>query len=341
MEFYHIVVKVIFFSADSSILILLWWIPLGLPQTRERHDCQRYGFNNCILSTSQSDMDAADFFILHHTGFIGYPKSMRYQLPTRRRQDQRWIWFCLEAPPNYFTNDYDGIFNLTLTYRRDADIFFPYGWLEKIEEKDKNTSAIKANMNATTPQVHRPTMKPPKELAVWVVSHWGEHLARVKYVHRLQPHLSIKIFGSHGERLCRDWTCMKATLSKYKFYLSFENSKFRDYITEKLWHNAFRVGLVPVVLGTTRKNYEDFIPADSFIHVDDFSSPAELAAYLHYLDHNDTAYQAYFNWHTKYILHDYHPLQLSLYERLCHICKHVPHFPAYKTYKSIKQWHLN
>uniref|UniRef100_A0A8C4NK92 Fucosyltransferase n=1 Tax=Eptatretus burgeri TaxID=7764 RepID=A0A8C4NK92_EPTBU len=308
-----------------------------MKQTIERHDCQKYGFNNCILSTNKNDMDAADFFILHHAQLSGYPNSMRYQLPTRRRPDQRWVWFCLEAPPNSITEHLDGIFNLTLTYRRDSDIFSPYGWLEKIEEKNLQTSDIKANINAVTPQVHGSTIKPPKELAVWVVSHWGENLARVKYYHRLQPHLSVKVFGSHGERLCRDKTCMKATLSKYKFYLSFENSKYRDYITEKLWSNALWAGLVPVVLGTTRKNYEDFLPGDSFIHVDDFSSPAELAAYLHYLDQNDTAYQAYFNWRTKYVLH----ISFSVFNRICEICKHVPNLTAYKTYKSIKEWHWN
>ena len=34
----------------------------------------------------------------------------------------------------------------------------------------------------------------------------------------------------------------------------------------------------------------------SFIHVDDFSGPAELASYLNYLDKNDTAYNMYFRW---------------------------------------------
>ena len=34
----------------------------------------------------------------------------------------------------------------------------------------------------------------------------------------------------------------------------------------------------------------------SFIHVDDFRSPAELGQYLKYLDGNDTAYSQYFKW---------------------------------------------
>ena len=41
-------------------------------------------------------------------------------------------------------------------------------------------------------------------------------------------------------------------------------------------------------------------PPHSFIHVDDFSSPKELAAYITYLDGNDTAYQEYHAWKFEY-----------------------------------------
>jgi hypothetical protein len=34
----------------------------------------------------------------------------------------------------------------------------------------------------------------------------------------------------------------------------------------------------------------------SFIHVDDFSSPSELSAYLKHLDRNDAEYLSYFSW---------------------------------------------
>ncbi|VDN39706.1 unnamed protein product [Dibothriocephalus latus] len=54
--------------------------------------------------------------------------------------------------------------------------------------------------------------------------------------------------------------------------------------------------MIPVVMGAPRDDYCTLAPPNSFIHVDDFSSPAELADYLNWLDRNDTAYASYFAW---------------------------------------------
>ena len=52
--------------------------------------------------------------------------------------------------------------------------------------------------------------------------------------------------------------------------------------------------MVPVVYGLG--NYSAVAPPHSFINVLDFAGPAELAAYLKYLDGNDTAYNEYFRY---------------------------------------------
>jgi len=49
-------------------------------------------------------------------------------------------------------------------------------------------------------------------------------------------------------------------------------------------------------MGAGRRDYEDAAPPYSFIHVDDFSSPRQLADYLHLLAANDTLYNEYFHW---------------------------------------------
>jgi glycoprotein 3-alpha-L-fucosyltransferase len=49
-------------------------------------------------------------------------------------------------------------------------------------------------------------------------------------------------------------------------------------------------------MGARPEDYEMSSPQRSFIHVDEFDSPKELAEYLHILDRNDELYNSYFKW---------------------------------------------
>jgi len=92
-------------------------------------------------------------------------------------------------------------------------------------------------------------------------------------------------------------TMLRSLLQGYKFYLAFENSLHcKDYITEKFFETAILSNVVPVVWGTRKEDYLRIAPPHSFIHAEDFSSPAELSKYLLYLDTNDSAYREYFRW---------------------------------------------
>ena len=92
----------------------------------------------------------------------------------------------------------------------------------------------------------------------------------------------------------------KMILSKYKFYLAFENSKCPEYVTEKLYRiinaNSDENPPVPIVMGPNRTWYEKNLPPQSYIHVDDFNSPEELGSYLEDLDSHDSKYLKYLHW---------------------------------------------
>lgn len=60
------------------------------------------------------------------------------------------------------------------------------------------------------------------------------------------------------------------------------------------FHN--RHDVIPVVMGAAPEDYERAAPPHSFIHVDDFESPKELAEYLHKLDKDDELYNQYFQY---------------------------------------------
>lgn len=78
--------------------------------------------------------------------------------------------------------------------------------------------------------------------------------------------------------------------------MAFENSNCKNYITEKLFVNALGRNILPIVMGAPPEDYENSAPYHSYIHVDDFASPKELAEYLKILDENDDLYNSYFKW---------------------------------------------
>ena len=49
-------------------------------------------------------------------------------------------------------------------------------------------------------------------------------------------------------------------------------------------------------MGAHPSDYERSAPYHSYIHVDQFASPKELAAYLHLLDKDDGLYNEYLQW---------------------------------------------
>ena len=49
-------------------------------------------------------------------------------------------------------------------------------------------------------------------------------------------------------------------------------------------------------MGGRKEDYEAIAPPNSFIHVDDFSSPKFMADYLLMLNEHDDLYSEYFNW---------------------------------------------
>ena len=54
-------------------------------------------------------------------------------------------------------------------------------------------------------------------------------------------------------------------------------------------------------MGARPEDYARSAPYKSYIHVDDFESPKELAEYLTKLDQDDSLYNEYFKWKVKLI----------------------------------------
>ncbi|XP_063084849.1 3-galactosyl-N-acetylglucosaminide 4-alpha-L-fucosyltransferase FUT3-like [Cavia porcellus] len=301
--------------APRGLLILLWTWPFGQPVALSRCSEMRPGTADCRITANRSVYPQADAVIVHHRDISFKPK--RQLPPSPRPPGQRWVWFSLESPSHCRQLEaLDGYFNLTMSYRRDSDIFTPYGWLEP---RDAQLPAPPLNLTAKT------------KLVAWVVSNWKENSARVGYYNQLRLHLPVDVYGRGHLPLPRQ--DMQERLARYKFYLAFENSQHPDYITEKLWNNALGAPAVPVVLGPSRANYERVLPPDAFIHVDDFPSPRALAQHLLALDQDDAQYLRHFRWRDT--------LQVGIGNwtlAFCKACWRLQEGPRYQTVASIAAW---
>ena len=64
---------------------------------------------------------------------------------------------------------------------------------------------------------------------------------RRQYAHELQKYIPVDIYGACGSKYCprsNAHKCFDMLDRDYKFYLAFENSNCKDYITEKFFLNA-------------------------------------------------------------------------------------------------------
>lgn len=302
-------------AGPATLLILLWTWPFHTPVDLARCSDLRPSMAECRLTVDRSQYPWADAVIVHHREVSHSPRELLP--PSPRPPGQRWVWFSMESPSHcQQLQALDGLFNLTMSYRSDSDVFTPYGWLEPWQGAPEPAGL---NLSAKT------------ELVAWVVSNWREDSARVRYYQQLSAHIPVHVYGQSHQPLPRE--AMAQRLARYKFYLAFENSVHPDYITEKLWGNALRAWAVPVVLGPSRRNYERFLPPDAFIHVDDFPGAAALARHLRELDQDRARYLSYFRWRETL-----QPRQGSWALAFCKACWRLQQDARYQTVPSIASW---
>ena len=123
----------------------------------------------------------------------------------------------------------------------------------------------------------------------------------------------------------------------YYFYLSFENTLCKDYVTEKFF-DALAQDIVPVVFGGS--DYLHFAPPQSFIDIQEFSSVQEAGEYLLYLIDNPDKYQEYFWWK------EYYNIVGTSTEREdrippdfpCALCSYLHQEKEEKVYQDLRGW---
>ncbi|UJR22423.1 hypothetical protein I4U23_025483 [Adineta vaga] len=230
--------------------------------------------------------------------------SNRYRLPDRtlsKNTYQKWVFVTGESPINFYYQNpsfsprmLDNYFDQSISYKYDS----PYSVFSPII---KSRIIMGQNFNRSQ-ELNRMSLKYKNKSIVWIVSNCNTFSQREKYVEELKNYISIDIYGKCGQS-CFNRTC-QINLHEYYFYLSFENSRCNSYITEKFWNiisdNIHR--LVPIVMGAPENNYKRIAPNQSYIHVDKFPTPKDLAVYLHYLINHPEKYLEYLKWRESYVI---------------------------------------
>ncbi|VVD03750.1 unnamed protein product [Leptidea sinapis] len=113
----------------------------------------------------------------------------------------------------------------------------------------------------------------PNQVA-WFVSNCHARNRRLQYARQLSKFISVDIYGACGSHHCprADPNCLEMLDKDYK-------------------HDA-----LPIVMGARPSEYAAVAPHNSYIHVEEFANPEELAAYLNRLDEDDALYNSYFKW---------------------------------------------
>uniref|UniRef100_A0A8C6PYB4 Fucosyltransferase n=1 Tax=Nothobranchius furzeri TaxID=105023 RepID=A0A8C6PYB4_NOTFU len=304
--------------SDRNLTILLWHWPFRHSFSLKGDVCwDLYQIPYCKLVDQRSFYPTADVVVFHNRELIDGSQRLPTHLP--RPQGQRWAWMSLESPNNNGNlRRFGNLFNMTISYRRDADITVPYGELLPVETEEHLVEDRRVNKSS---------------LVCWVVSKYRSHYKRSRVYKELSATVPIKVYGRWTNTPLSSADLLP-TISRCYFYLAFENSVSKDYITEKLWYNAYQAGAVPVVLGPSINHYKAVAPEHSFIHVDKFASIKDLGTYLQQLAGDKKRYNEYFNWKKHWKVKVYSDWR----ERICKTCLHYSRLPQQHVYSDLHAW---
>jgi Glycosyltransferase family 10 (fucosyltransferase) C-term/Fucosyltransferase, N-terminal len=234
----------------------------------------------CELTTDANRHRAVDAIVFHIP-------TTPLRIPFPKLPGQTWVAWSMESDSNYPRLGRAGFmsqFDLTVTYRQDADVVARYcqaaDWLPF----------------EPPPLIAHPARETAP--AVYLASSHVDRSGRTEYVRELMRHIPVDSYGRelNNRSLANDQgpKTKLETIARYHFTLAFENSISVDYVTEKLYE-PLRVGSVPVYLGAP--NVAEHVPAaDCYIDVRDFAGPAELARHLTDLVADEQRYAQLLEW---------------------------------------------
>ncbi|KAG5314562.1 FUCTB fucosyltransferase, partial [Acromyrmex insinuator] len=230
-----------------------------------------------------------------------YGSNLRiHDLPNWRSSAISWGLLHEESPRNnpiLVHEEALNLFNYSSTFSRLSNVPLTLLDLPGLEELVANSYYMSTKEKSAL--MHAENLAP----VLYIQSDCDTASDRDSYVSELMKHIRIDSYGACvnnaqlDNRLKNNYLDILSDreflffVAKYKFTIAFENAICDDYITEKLWRPLV-VGSVPIYYGSP--SFKDWLPNNkSAISILDFTSPIELAHFLHNLLKNDSAYEEY------------------------------------------------
>ena len=221
----------------------------------------------CEFSEDPSLVQSADVLLWTHS-FFSPNSSAGYNY--KRPSNQLWVLVRFEPPHRGSIHVESGFkwanaFNWTGGYRLDSTLptlyetYLKPEHIEYLNEQLKRAPISRESSKKlfpfldperrpALPTIPNPTNK--SKMAAWFVSNLEPANGRTEYALELSRYLQVDVFSPEGinweghvrPMRCEQWarTCFEMLARDYRFYLSFENSNCRHYITEKFFLNALK-----------------------------------------------------------------------------------------------------
>ena len=235
---------------------------------------------------------------------------MNPKTPWTRPPGQIWLGTYFESPDHYpaLRNAPTlARFNYTTGYRPDAD--FP------VFSMVRDTAGL-LDVTLAWPLPGHAMKSGRPMMSTWISNCVLDAVGRLRLLTELTSHnVTVASYGKCGLGLekpqvgpdldarWREWGAShgrgaeKAAVSaQHLFMYAAENSGCAYYVTEKVFH-ALVAGSVPVYVGDAA-SLKKLAPPNSVIYAADFADPVALAAHLHELASNASAYESYLAWRT-------------------------------------------
>ena len=275
-----------------------------------------------------------DFFLFDDTDKLYEPTSgdaVLFQLQHLRRmghppvKHNGQVFVGVSKEPyisrSKFLKNFEYVFNWTMTFRKDSEIFYPYGRIKKRIGKApaKNYSDI---------------YRKKKKGIVWFVSHCITKSKREDYAKELGKYIDIDIIGKCGSDICGRYDdCTEKIAEEYFFRFNVENSFHTDYVSEKLFEN-FPKDMIQIVGGSA--DYDSLVPPKTVIDINRFDSPADLADYLKLLMTSEVHFTNILKRKDEYYAESYADQIQGAY---CELCDKLHEPERYRNlYYNIADW---